>query len=131
MKINITDTAALNAAIDEVAGKARQHIHTAPHVHDDSLALYAKLSRTLPKRLLLGSLIRLSSRPRLPKAYGARKVIHTVVEVEICPSGLFVVGITRHEEWATNTPGPIAWAVLPLAVQEHLKSELYRKEITL
>lgn len=131
MKINITDLEAVNAAIQAAAGKATIHIHTAPHVHDDSLALYAKLARTLPKRLLLGSVLRLSSRPRLPKAYGSRKVIHTVVDVEICPSGLFVVAITRYEGWATNSPGPIAWAVLPSAVQDHLKSELYRKEITL
>lgn len=131
MKINITNYEAVNTAIDKVAGKARHHVHTGPQVQRDAEALHSKLCRYLPKKLLVGSKIKLSSRPCLPKAYGNRKVIHTTVEVEVCPSGLFVVDIQKCEAWATNAPGYSAWAILPEVVKDHLKSVLYSKAITL
>jgi hypothetical protein len=130
MKINITKTEELNAAIDTIAGKARQHIHTGPQVQRDAEALYYQLTRHLSKKLLVGSKIKLSSRPVLPKAYGNRRVIHTEIEVEICPSGLFVTNIEKCGAWATNTLGYSARAILPEAVKTHLKSVLYAKAIT-
>jgi len=131
MKINVTNTADTSVAIYQACGLASKHIHTPEQIERDANTLYGKLVRHLPKRLLLGSVLRLSSRPMLPRAYGSRKVIHTVVDVEICPTGLFVVAIKRHEDWATDAPGHAAWAVLPDAVKDHLKAELYREAITL
>lgn len=130
MKINITNTEAVNAAIDKVTGKATTHVHTGPQVQRDAEALYQKLWRNLPKKLLVGSFFRLSSRPSLPKAYGARKVIHTEIEVEVCGSGLFVVEIKKCEDWA-NVKGGSTCAVLPEPVKVHLKNVLYQKEVRL
>jgi hypothetical protein len=131
MKINITNTEAVNAAINKVAGKATTHVHTGPQVQREAEVLYQKLCRNLPKKLLVGSFLRLSSRPSLPKAYGARKVIHTEIEVEICASGLFVVEIKKCEDWACSTPYGGAQAVLPEPVKVHLKNVLYQKEVRL
>lgn len=125
MKINIIDNDELNAAIAEVAGKAHQHVHTGHQVRRTAEALHAKLCRHLPKRLLVGSHLKLSSQPVLPKAYGSRMVIHTEILVEICASGLFVTEITRIEAWATSQKHPAAWAILPEAVKDALKSALY------
>jgi len=131
MKINIANTEAVNTAIDTVAGKARQHIHNGPQVQREAEALHTKLCRYLPKKLLVGSQLRLSSRPSLPKAYGSRRVIHTEVLVEVFPSGLFIVDIKRCEDWATTTPYGGAVAILPEPVKEHLKNVLYAKEVRL
>lgn len=131
MKIRIENFEEVNAAIDKVAGKAKQHVHTGPQVRDTALKLYQRFCRYLPKRLLVGSTLKLSSQPRLPKAYGNRQVIHTEVTVEICPSGLFVVDIQRCEDWATNSPRAEAWALLPEPVKNNLKSVLYAKTIVL
>jgi hypothetical protein len=126
VKINVKDFAAVNVAIDAVAGKARQHVHTGPQVQRDAEALYTKLCRHLPKKLLVGTRFRLSSQPSLPKAYGNRVVIHTEVIVEVCPSGLFVVETKRCEAWA-STKGGRTYALLPEAVKEHLKTVLYAR----
>lgn len=131
MKINITNAAALSAALYAATGKAHTHTHTDAQVRRDAEALYDKLCRHLPKRLLVGSVLKLSSRPNLPKAYGNRRVIHTEVTVEICPTGLFVTHIAKVEDWSTGSPGASAWAILPEPVKEALKAALYVKAIQL
>jgi hypothetical protein len=130
MKININNIEAVDAAIEKVAGKARLHVHSAAAVEKQSKELYTRLNRHLQKKELVGTIIKLSSRPSLPKAYGSRQVIYTVIKVEVCPSGLFVVEIRAERDWASQKGGFVYADLSPTNV-ETLKDALYYKEVKL
>lgn len=130
MKIRIENNQELNLAIDKVAGKAHALVHVANRIRTECEALYNRLNKHLAKNALVGTQFHLSSFPDLPKAYGARKVIYTKAVVEAFPSGLFVVSITRHEDWAGGKGGGCR-AALPEPIKELLRNQLYQKEVVL
>jgi hypothetical protein len=127
MKISIHNTAELDLAIHEAAGTARKHIHTAKQAEQDALGLFEKLKRHLSARLLVGTTLRLSSQPSLPRSYGNNRVIHTRIDVEIFNDGLYVVSIKKEEALATTKQTAKAVAFPPSAIVTYLKDQLYRE----
>lgn len=130
MKININKTEELDSAITATVGKAHTHVHSAWQAATHVAVLHDKLCRYLPKKLLVGTIFRLNSKPSLPKAYGTRKVIHTEIDVEVFASGLFVTKISRCESWASSSKtGALAVAILPEPVKNHLKDVLFASAV--
>jgi len=110
--------------LDQVTGRATRHTHNTREIMENAHKLYNKIRKHVPACHLVGSAITLSSQPSLPRAYGSRKVIHTVATVSIRRGGLYLDTIERVEAWATPNPGPSARAHLTPDAQHRLGQSL-------
>lgn len=105
MRINLTNTDAVRAALAAVNGKAERHTYTLPSeiaaVADDAERQLARLD--VPKAARKGARYVSQSGRSLPNAY-KYKATGTVVTLERGASAWFLVDVAACDIWPGNAP---------------------------
>jgi hypothetical protein len=104
MKVNVTNTEALTAALEAVNGRATAHTMAPGQVLDLAERIEADLQgRGVPKKYLKGArVIYIPAGPGKAYARKSHHVVSTRVELERGASGWFLTGAERKEIWAES-----------------------------
>jgi hypothetical protein len=124
MNIPYENTDEIKAALQAVVGK-RKHLytHTYLDIFADTEEALDRLRPHVPKGLLVGTEIYLSSKPKLPVSYGNHQVVYTHIEILVHQSGLVVTSIKKRSAPVSTRESRVR-VVLPAPVADFLKNRL-------